>query len=199
MTKELRVMRHCERLSTHARASAPRVAVHMLLARKKRSDGGWAPTSSRSLAIGQSGDVARRLADHEREKYWGRKTSSEYTVLHEFAWMLGRDFEEADRRIVERCLRWRTRPSRGIACIGTCRRPDRLSKQDAGLHTRVSATYAGTLRGPPRRSPIRSRARDPTGLRPERATDIWVGRSLPFHAGAEGASALWQGKLSVSH
>jgi hypothetical protein len=88
-----------------------KAGIYMVIAGKETADGKqWDTSTYKLLDIGQSGDAATRLADHDREECWKRNKPADSTLLFKFAPMPSDQYDETDRRIVECSLRASHRP-----------------------------------------------------------------------------------------
>jgi hypothetical protein len=115
MARNVRVTLNWE-LHVNSEDVPKRAGIYMVIAGLRTSEGEWSIPSYELLDIGQSGDTGVRLDTHNRRDCWHNEKSSNKTILFKFAAMPSVDYDETDRRIVECCLRARTRPPCGTEC-----------------------------------------------------------------------------------
>lgn len=118
-----------------------RAGIYMVLASLKSSAGSWDTSSYELLDIGQSGETGVRLDIHERRDCWGRRKSSNKTIVFKFAVMSSEKYDETDRRIVECCLRAYTKPLCGTECNEGYTREDSVSITNSGMNAPLKNEY----------------------------------------------------------
>ena len=120
-----------------------KAGIYMAISGKKGANKKWDPDTYKLLDIGQSGDAATRLADHDREECWKRNKSADSTLLFKFAPMPSAQFDETDRRIVECCLRANHSPLPcGKECNEGYNREDSVRITNKGKPLPLRGNYA---------------------------------------------------------
>jgi hypothetical protein len=119
-----------------------KAGIYMVIAGKLGSDGKWDTGTYKLLDIGQSGDAATRLADHDREDCWKCNKPADSTLLFKFAPMPSDKYDETDRRIVECCLRAHNRPVPcGTECNEGYNRTDSAAITNTGKYSPLQEKY----------------------------------------------------------
>ena len=119
-----------------------RAGIYMVIAGHQGEGGNWLTSSYRLLDIGQSGESGVRLPGHDREPCWKREKPEGDTLLYKFAAMPSAEYDETDRRIVECCLRARTRPPCGTECNEGYNREDSVTITNTGKRTPLRERYS---------------------------------------------------------
>jgi hypothetical protein len=141
MPKNLRVTLEWEFYGSNPDGVPSRAGLYMILAGKLDAQGSGLPDSYVLLDIGQSGDGGVRLRGHDREPCWNQKKPADAVVLYKFAAMPSSNYDEADRRIVECCLRSHTRPPCGTECNQGYEHPDSIAITNTGKRLPLGETY----------------------------------------------------------
>jgi hypothetical protein len=120
-----------------------KAGIYIVIAGRETADGkSWDTSTYKLLDIGQSGDAATRLADHDREDCWKRNKPAGSTLLFKFGPMPSSQYDETDRRIVECCLRAHLRPLRcGTECNEGYNRTDSVTITNTGKYSPLGDKY----------------------------------------------------------
>lgn len=120
-----------------------KAGIYMVISGKMGLNEKWEPATYKLLDIGQSGDAATRLADHDREECWKDRKPKDSTLLFKFAPMSSAQYDETDRRIVECCLRASHRPLPcGTECNEGYNRTDSVKIKNKGRRSPLREDYA---------------------------------------------------------
>ena len=143
MSREVKVTLKWEGPYEDAEKVTGRAGIYMIIAGRKTSDDKWNKDTYKLMDIGKAGDLADRLASHDREECWKRNKPTGSTVLFKFAAMPSNNYDETDRRIVECCLRASHRPLPcGTECNQGYNRDDSVNITNTGQRAPLREKYA---------------------------------------------------------